>query len=171
MPRASSQHPDPPTIAVTRRVNALPRCIIVPVALPHDARAVVEIAAAFAGALGAELVLAGIAPLAPPEPQSDGLGAIAPATAQVERQQLVDGLVGEQLQELTDELPGDVRVRTVVTWGAVGPSLVAAAREQHADLIVAPMLREGELRHLLHDHADRHVLHHSDVPVLLVPVP
>jgi nucleotide-binding universal stress UspA family protein len=33
------------------------------------------------------------------------------------------------------------------------------------------MLREGELRHLLHGHADRHLLHDSDVPVLIVRVP
>jgi nucleotide-binding universal stress UspA family protein len=46
---------------------------------------------------------------------------------------------------------------------------VAAAREQQADLVVVPMRQEGELRHLMHDHADRHVLHHSDVPVLVVP--
>jgi nucleotide-binding universal stress UspA family protein len=103
-----------------------PRCIIVPVTFPRDAREVVGVAAAFAGALGAELVLAGIAPLAPPEPQRYGPEEIGP---------------------------------------------IARQREQHADLIVVPMLREGELRHLLHDHADRHVLHHSDVPVLIVPVP
>jgi nucleotide-binding universal stress UspA family protein len=148
-----------------------PRRIIVGVAFPRDAGDVVGVAAAFAGALGAELVLAGIAPLAPPEPQRDGLGPITPVARQVEQQQLVDRLVGDQLQELADELRRDVRVRTLVTWGPPGSALAAAAREQHADLIVVPMRREGELRHLLHDHTDRHVLHHSDVPVLIVPVP
>jgi hypothetical protein len=38
-----------------------PRCIIVPVAFRRDAGEVVGVAAAFAGALGAELVLAGSA--------------------------------------------------------------------------------------------------------------
>jgi nucleotide-binding universal stress UspA family protein len=152
-------------------MSDLPRRIIVPVAFSHDARDVVGVAAAFAGAFGAELVLAGIAPLAPPEPQRIGLEEIAPIARQVEQQELVDRLVGDQLRELTDELCGDLRVRTLVTWGSVGSAVVAAARQQHADLIVVPMLREGELQHLLHDHADRHVLHHSAVPVLVVPVP
>jgi nucleotide-binding universal stress UspA family protein len=31
------------------------------------------------------------------------------------------------------------------------------------------MRRERELGHLIHDHADRYVLLHSDVPVLVVP--
>jgi nucleotide-binding universal stress UspA family protein len=51
----------------------------------------------------------------------------------------------------------------------VGSALVAAAREQDADLIVVPIHRESELAHIVHDHADRYVLHHSDVPVLVVP--
>jgi nucleotide-binding universal stress UspA family protein len=46
---------------------------------------------------------------------------------------------------------------------------VEVAREQRADLVVIPMRRAKELAHLLHDHADRYVLHHSDVPVLVVP--
>jgi hypothetical protein len=31
------------------------------------------------------------------------------------------------------------------------------------------MRRESQVAHLFHDHADRYVLHHSDVPVLVVP--
>jgi nucleotide-binding universal stress UspA family protein len=46
---------------------------------------------------------------------------------------------------------------------------VSAVREEDADLIVLPMLRGHELSHLLRDGADRHVLHHSPVPVLVVP--
>jgi nucleotide-binding universal stress UspA family protein len=148
-----------------------PHRIIVPVALSHDARPAVEVAAALATSCDAELVLAGIAPLAPPEPARDSPGAVSSYTRRAEQQALVDRLVGERIQELAGELGGGVRVRTVVTWGAVGPALVAAARDEHADLIVVPMRREREWRHVIHDHADRHVLHHSDVPVLVVPAP
>jgi nucleotide-binding universal stress UspA family protein len=75
----------------------------------------------------------------------------------------------ERLEEIAGGLPASVRVRTMVTWGPLGPALVAIAREQEADLAVIAMHREGEWRHLTHDHADRHVLHHIDVPVLVVP--
>lgn len=84
-------------------------------------------------------------------------------------QHLVDLLVRERLEEIEGGLAGGSCVRTVVTWGPVGPALVATAREQQADLAVIPMRRESEWRHLAHDHTDRHVLHHIDVPVLVVP--
>jgi nucleotide-binding universal stress UspA family protein len=37
-------------------------------------------------------------------------------------------------------------------------------------IVVMPMrVRDHELEHVLHDRADRYVLHHCDVPVLVVP--
>jgi nucleotide-binding universal stress UspA family protein len=66
-------------------------------------------------------------------------------------------------------VPDGLHCRTMLTWGPVGPTLVEAAREQNADLVVVPIRRESELAHLVHDHADRYVLHHSDVPVIVVP--
>jgi nucleotide-binding universal stress UspA family protein len=46
---------------------------------------------------------------------------------------------------------------------------VRALDEVDADLVVLSMRRGSELSHLLNDGTDRHVLHHSDVPVLVVP--
>lgn len=144
-----------------------PRCIIAPITFAPDSLQAAAVAAELASDLDAELVLAGIAPLAPPEPWPAGPAEIASHAGQAEEQELVDRLVAERLGELARCLGG--RVRTVLTWGPVGSALVTAAREEHADLVVVPIRRENQLAHLFHDHADRYVLHHSDVPVLVVP--
>jgi nucleotide-binding universal stress UspA family protein len=140
-----------------------PRRIVVPVTLAADSIELVGVAAALASALGAELLLAGIAPLARPHADGDS------ATDLTYDQHLVDLLVRERLEEIAAGLAAGIHVRTVVSWGPVGPALVATAREHDADLAVIAMRREGEWRHLAHDHTDRHVLHHIDVPVLVVP--
>jgi nucleotide-binding universal stress UspA family protein len=145
-----------------------PRCIAAPVTLAADSRQIVSTAAALAEALDAELVLVGIAPPGPP----------ARPAAQVEdgnwlatdsEQRLLDLLVRERLDELSEELPAGIPVRAILTWGPPGPALIEAAHDQRAELIVVAMRRESALGHALHDHNDRHVLHHSDVPVLVVP--
>jgi nucleotide-binding universal stress UspA family protein len=127
-----------------------PRRIITPVTLAQDSFEAVGVAAALAAALGAELVLAGIAPAALPEPLLDTPD-IESLAQQLQEQELLDRLVTERLEEVTGTLPRRVRARSVQTTGPVGAALVAAAREQRAD------------------HVDRYVLHHSDVPVLVVP--
>jgi nucleotide-binding universal stress UspA family protein len=145
-----------------------PRSIIVPVTLAPESPQLVSVAAALAERLDAELVIVGIAPLAAP------VGAVAQAEeitplAPNDEQWLLDLLVRERLDELSSELPAGVRSRTILTWGPFGVALLAAARDEQAELIVVPMRRESRLGHALHDHDDRHVLHHSDVPVLVVP--
>jgi nucleotide-binding universal stress UspA family protein len=145
-----------------------PHTIITPVTFAEDSYEAVGVAAALAAALGSELLLAGIAPAALPEPRLDTPDLVGLAH-QMRDQQLLDRLITERLEELSRALPRSVRTRTLLTSGPVGPALVTAAREQRADLIVVPIHRESELAHLVHDHADRYVLHHSDVPVLVVP--
>jgi nucleotide-binding universal stress UspA family protein len=146
-----------------------PKRIIAPVTFANDTLDAVVFAATLAASLGAELILAGIAPLAPPEPAVNGPTPTETILRRVEEQKLVDQIVGERIDELRRALPDDVPVRTLLTWGPVGIALVDAAREQRADLVVIPMRRAHELAHLVHDHGDRYVLHHSDVPVLVVP--
>jgi nucleotide-binding universal stress UspA family protein len=145
-----------------------PRCIVAPVTLAADSHEIVATATAFAEALDAELVLVGIAPPATP---------VRPVAhvddgnwlATDNQQRLLDLLVRERLEELSGELPRGVKVRTILTCGPTGPALVEAAREEHAELIVVAMPRKSPLGHALQYHADRHALHHSDVPVLVVP--
>jgi nucleotide-binding universal stress UspA family protein len=143
--------------------------IIAPVTLAHDSLEAAVVVAELAAALGAELVLAGIAPVAPLEPSDGSPTELEALQRQAEDQRLLDRIMSERLEELAEALPDGVRCRTLLTWGPVGPTLVAAAREEHADLVVVPIRRESELAHLLHDRADRYVLHHSDVPVIVVP--
>jgi nucleotide-binding universal stress UspA family protein len=145
------------------------RRIITPVTFAHDSLEGAAVAAELAAALGAELVLAGIAPVAPPEPAPDAPTTIDTLHRQAEEQRLLDSIVSERLEELAATLAGGVSCRTLLLWGPVGPALVEAAREEAADLVVVPIRRESELAHLVHDHADRYVLHHSEVPVVVVP--
>jgi nucleotide-binding universal stress UspA family protein len=146
-----------------------PHTIIAPVTFAEDSLEAVAFAATLAGALGADLVLAGIAPLAPPDPSPDTPGEVEMFVRQAQQQTVLDRIVAERLEELAGALPAAARTRTLLTRGPVGAALVAAAREQRADLVVVPIRRESELAHLVHDHADRYVLHNSDVPVIVVP--
>jgi Universal stress protein family len=137
----------------------LPEVIAAPVTLAPDSARVVAAAAAFAAALGAELVLVGIAPVAPPVRPAAQLG--EPLWTPPESQQrFADLLVQERLDELSGGLPFEVPVQTLMTWEPAGPALVEAARDAHAELIVVPM-RRGL--------ADHHVLDRGGVPVLVVP--
>jgi nucleotide-binding universal stress UspA family protein len=143
--------------------------IIAPVTLAPDSLEAAAVAAELAAALEAELLLVGIAPVVPPDPSPDSPITLETLQVQAEHQRLLDQIMLERLGELAVGLPDGVRCRTLLSWGPVGPALVAAARAQRADLVVVPIRRESELAHLPHDHADRYVLHHSDVPVIVVP--
>jgi nucleotide-binding universal stress UspA family protein len=142
--------------------------ILAPVTFAEDSLEASTVAAELAEALGAELVLLGIAPLVQPEAIS-APSDIEALQRSAGEQRLVDHIVGERLNELAASLPPAVQRRTRLAYGAVGAALVDAARDERADLVVVPMRREHELAHLFHDHADRYVLHHSCVPVLVVP--
>jgi nucleotide-binding universal stress UspA family protein len=107
-------------------------------------------------------------PLVPPE-TAGFPGEPGTLSQQLGQQRLVDSIVAERLEEFAGALPPRLASRTLVTHGSVGPALAAVARDEHADLIVVPMRREPMLAHLLHDHADQYVLHHCEVPVLVVP--
>jgi nucleotide-binding universal stress UspA family protein len=145
------------------------RRIIAPVTFADDSLEGGAVAAELATALGVELLLAGIAPVAPPEPWREAPTEVEALQWQAEEQRLLDRLIAERLDELAASLPDGVRWRTLLLRGSVGPALVDAAREEEADLVVVPMRRGSELAHLVHDHADRYVLHHSHVPVVVVP--
>ncbi len=147
---------------------ASPRKILVPVDTLPGCGTALEHATGLAAALGAELVLLGIAPVADAAPALTDLDG-EPDPVSVD-QLVLDGLARERLDEAAGTVPTSVRSRTVLTWGPAGPAIVAAAHDEGADLVVVPMRRESELAHLLHDHTDRHVLHHCRVPVLVVPV-
>ena len=116
--------------------GARPRAVLVAVEL-HDSTAAPTVAAAgvLATALGAELILAGIAPAADPAAEDEAIAA--------------------------ERLPAGVARTTTLRWGETGPAIVEAARQERVDLVVVS----------LRGCADNYLLHHSDVPVLVVPAP
>ena len=149
-----------------------PPCRIL-AAPPPDAAAasaVVRMAAGLADRLGAELLLLGVAPVAIPP-----TGGRAPATIRERRDALraaqarLEDATRTRLESLAAGVQALSPVRTIVVSGRSGPAIVLAAREHEADLVVVGMRRAGRAAHLLHDGADRYVLRHSAVPVVVVP--
>jgi nucleotide-binding universal stress UspA family protein len=159
--------PTAAALAPVRHARA-PRRLLAPVTLAGDFIEAVAVAATLAEAVGADLVLAGIAPVVV-DPVPGATDEIDMPALQAAEQALVDRIVAERLADVADALPPAIRVRTIPMWGPVGTALVAATREQSADLLVIPIRRGSDHAHLFRDHADRYVLHHSDVPVLVVP--
>jgi nucleotide-binding universal stress UspA family protein len=144
-----------------------PHRILVPVDAGPESDAAVAHAAALAGALGGELLLLGVVPLpvlgpvtVPPVP--DGMADDeAPA----------DAVALRRLGRTQAGVASGVRSRRLLRWGPAGPAIVDAARQEDADLVVVPREPGHSLAHPLRDATDRHVVHHSHVPVLVVPAP
>jgi nucleotide-binding universal stress UspA family protein len=132
--------------------HARPRAVLVAVELNDSSSAAATVAAAglLADALGAEVILAGIAPLVQAVPANAPTG---------DRQATIDALTHRQVTRTADCLPAGVVRRTMVRWGATGPAIVEAARQEQVDLVVVST-SSG---------ADHYVVHHTEVPVLVVP--
>jgi nucleotide-binding universal stress UspA family protein len=146
------------------------RRILVAAGAQEDDQAVVRYAAELARALGAALILVGVSTVMPAANGETSIFEPFELEAQQQEQELVDRLAREHLEGLASALAPELATESVLTWGPPGPATVEAARDHHADLVVVPMReRRHEWSHALHDHADRYVLHHCDVPVLVVP--
>jgi nucleotide-binding universal stress UspA family protein len=155
---------------VRERLSSAPSRILVVVPTQDHDPAVVRYAAQLSSALGAELILVAIAPIVPTRPTATYVSDPFDLEAAHEQQEIVDRLAREQLDGLASTLAHTLARESVLTWGPPGPATVEAARDHDADLVVVPMgARDHKLGHVLHDHADRYVLHHCDVPVLVVP--
>jgi nucleotide-binding universal stress UspA family protein len=155
---------------MSHRHPSAPSRILVAVRTQDDDPAVVQYAAELARSFGSALILVGVATIMPvPSPTTPTFETLEPE-AQQEEQELVDRLAREHLEELESACAPQVATESVLKWGAPGPATVEAAHDHRADLVVVPMrARDHELGHALHDHADRHVLHHCHVPVLVIP--
>jgi nucleotide-binding universal stress UspA family protein len=152
------------------RLSSVPRRILVAAGTQDDDPAVVDYAVRLASALGAELILVAIAPVVPMPTTGTYIAGPFDLEAAQDQQEIVDRLARERLDELASTLARGLPKESVLTWGSPGPATVEAVREHDADLVVMPMrVRDHELEHVLHDRADRYVLHHCDVPVLVVP--
>ena len=155
---------------MAQRPPSVPGRILVAARAQDDDRAVVDYAAELASSLGAELILVAVTAIVPFRPTETYAPDPFDLEVQQEEQDIVDRLARENVEELASTLAPGLFRESVLTWGSPGPATVQAAREHDADLVVVPMrARDHELGHALHDHADRYVLHHCDVPVLVVP--
>jgi nucleotide-binding universal stress UspA family protein len=150
--------------------HPLRRVLVVPPGDAASASSIVAISAGIADGLGAELLLLGVAPAAIPTTAGQGLAATGDRRDTLRREQArLDEAAQARLHSLVAAVPVEVSARTVLGRGRPGPAIVRAARQYEADLIVVGMRRSGRAAHLLHDGADRYVLQHSFVPVVVVP--
>jgi len=140
--------------------HAPPRRILVLVDRDPEIGRALEQAAALAASLEAELVLLGVG-----APQLDR----APTATVVAANKAMDRLTRERVVRARDLAPARVCARAIFGAAPTGRAVVEAARAERAELVVLPLRRGHELSHLLHDGTERHVLHHSSVPVLIVP--
>ena len=129
----------------------------------------VDLAARLAHEVNGTVTLFAVAPLATAAGDVAGLGLVPEAGAELEPQEQLDRLARERLDDSVARIGDGVDMRTKISWGPAGPAIVDEIEQGAHDLVVVPSRREGELGHLVHDHTLRHVLHHSAVPVLVVP--
>jgi nucleotide-binding universal stress UspA family protein len=125
-------------------------------------------AAGLAVALGAELVLLAVVPPALADARYSSALMIVPEELAGNREE-VERTLARRRGEFADVVPPAVRSHWVHGHAPAGEAIINAVDEVDADLVVVPMHRGAELSHLLRDGTDRYVLHHSPVPVLVVP--
>ena len=65
----------------------------------------------------------------------------------------------------------DAKVQSVLHTGPIGESIVKMAEEKHAQMIVMAALGVSKLKRAFMGSTSSFVLHHSAIPVTVVPVP
>ena len=144
-----------------------PRRVLAPVDLESGPSEAVEVAAQLARALEGSLMLFAVVPVAAPAPGVPEV--ISPDLTEPGEQASIDRIARERLDQVAARVGDGLDVRTELGWGPTGPAVVDALEDGDYDMVVIPSRREGALAHLAHDHVLRQVLHHSPVPVLVVP--
>jgi nucleotide-binding universal stress UspA family protein len=145
-----------------------PRRFLVAVDDEDESLEAVHVAASLARAADGTLTLVATVPLSMPHTTPPGLGA-EPALDEPAEQELIDRLAQERLDAAAAQIGDGLDVRTELCWGPEGPGIVDRTETGRHDMLVVPLRRESALGHLVHDHTLRHVLHHSLIPVLVVP--
>lgn len=74
----------------------------------------------------------------------------------------------EILKEVVDEIPDNLKVRSVFDVGSPGPAVLAVAKKVDADLIVMGSRGLGPLKGLFMGSVSSYVTSHSTCPVLVV---
>ena len=145
------------------------RRVLVATGRSSGARAAVQMAARVAGAAGGEVTLLCVAdcavPVVSPDPAATDL-LDEPSDGGT---RLAEQLAREDLEEAAAEIGAGVACCTKLCWGPVGPAIVEEAASGHYDLVVVALRRRRDLGRLLREDAEHHVVHHSPVPVLVLP--
>lgn len=83
----------------------------------------------------------------------------------------VDGLKNASLQFLdkSKQHLGDKTIQTIVKEGDIAKSILATARKLHADIIVVGSHSRKWLENILMGSVTEEVLHHTSVPLIIVP--
>ena len=95
-----------------------------------------------------------------------GSAAISPEQLQRE----ADGEAERVLREAVRRLPDDVGATTIFRQGKPGPEIVAEARNGDYDAILLGARGVGRVGALIGS-VSQHVLHHADIPVIVIHAP
>jgi nucleotide-binding universal stress UspA family protein len=137
--------------------------ILVPTDFSNDANRALRYAIDLARASGGEIVLAHVLePIA--FPSTIGVDPISPQLLETVRENSARAL--EALR--SREIPEEVRSRAILLDGHPYTRILAAAREQLADLIVIATRGNTGLKHILLGSTAEHVVREAPCPVLVV---
>jgi nucleotide-binding universal stress UspA family protein len=131
-------------------------------ALPH--------ALALADKFGSELILLRVVePISLPPPPPNEIGILTPAPLPLpEMEEEQEAAATEYIKDLSSRIRAQGGVVTDVEWGGTVDQIVQCAASHHADLIVMGTHGRHGWERLLLGSTSESLLHHTDVPVLLV---
>lgn len=151
------------------RPVAIPwRLILVPYDFSPCSRNAVNLAVSEAGVHGAGVVLLHVVELVPQFGPDTNLVVPEDSVTPVGIHTYFRRRAEADLAELTGELPRSVAIRRTVREGAPVDEILAAAREQAADVIVMGTHGRTGIRHALAGSVAERVVRTSPVPVLTV---
>ena len=153
------------------------RRILVPLDGTSCSEAALPHAQALADKFGSELILLRVVEPAGylPGPPADGglwlAGASVAPDVEEAREDAAESYIEAVSESVSDRLRGSNLVVTEVEWGGAVDQIAHSATEHQADLIVMGTHGRAGLERLLLGSTSESLLHHTDVPLLLVKQP
>ena len=144
------------------------RKIIAPTDFSRPARAGIAAAAEMAQQQSAELILVYAIPRLPLVPAPHGAGAVAQVALEEEIRESAEKALGEMVENL---IPSGISTRHRILSGDPAGQIVAAAREEDADLIVMATHGETGWRRFVSGSVAEKVVRLAECPVLAVRGP